>query len=148
MRPDLRRTAERLGLDRRTIRWFEAHGHLQRLALTEREIRARLYRAHLAHLRLDGAGDPIAPGSTTSKAIRGREGTTMEKATTRIRWLLLLVVCATALVPTAVAPGLPEQRSAPPNEDRPTPKPIPEQPMPEEPLPVGGAPQAALFSPA
>lgn len=67
----------------------------------------------------------------------------MEKARTRIRALLLLVVCATALVLTAVALAWPEQRSAPPTEHRPTPK-----PMSEEPLPVGGASQAALNSPA
>jgi hypothetical protein len=67
MRPEPRRTAERLGLDRRTIRWLEAHGLLQRLALTEPEIRARLYHAHLAHLRSEGAGDPVAPGSATPK---------------------------------------------------------------------------------
>ncbi len=39
----------------------------------------------------------------------------MEKARTRIRGLLLLVVCATALVLTAVALAWPEQRSAPPD---------------------------------
>jgi hypothetical protein len=66
----------------------------------------------------------------------------MGKATTRIRGLLLLVVCAAALGLTAVALAWPEQRSAP-NEHRPTPK-----PMSDEPLPVGGASQAALFSPA
>jgi hypothetical protein len=31
-----------LGLDQRTIRWLEAHGHLERLALTEPQIHARL----------------------------------------------------------------------------------------------------------
>jgi hypothetical protein len=67
----------------------------------------------------------------------------MEKATTRIRGLLLLVACASALVLTAVALAWPEQRSAPPSEHRPTPNAIP-----EEPPPVGGASQAALFSPA
>jgi hypothetical protein len=50
MRPEPRRTAERLGLDQGAIRWLEVHGHLQRLALSEPEIRARLYHAHLAHL--------------------------------------------------------------------------------------------------
>ena len=74
MRPEPRRTAERLGLDQRTIRWLEAHGHLQRLALTETEVRARLFQAHLTHLRSANTGDRVAPGSTTSKAIRGREG--------------------------------------------------------------------------
>ncbi len=66
----------------------------------------------------------------------------MEKATTRIRGLLLMVVFATALVLTAVALAWPEQGSAPPTEHRPTPT-----PMSEEPLPVGGASQAGLFSP-
>ena len=94
MRTEPGRTAERLGLDQRTIRWLEEHGQLQQLAPTEPEIRARLYNAHLAYLRPEGAGDPVAPGSATSKALRGREGTTMEKATTRIRGLLLLLACA------------------------------------------------------
>ena len=49
MRPEPRRTAERLGLDQRTIRWLEAHGCLQRLGLTEPEIRARLYHAARRH---------------------------------------------------------------------------------------------------
>jgi len=66
----------------------------------------------------------------------------MEKVTTRIRGLLLLVVCATALVLTAVALAWPEQKSAPPTEHRPTPKPIPEE------LRGGGASQAGLFSAA
>ena len=56
MRPEPRKTAERLGLDQGTIRWLEAHGRLQRLSLTETEIHARLYHAHLAHLRSEGVG--------------------------------------------------------------------------------------------
>jgi hypothetical protein len=148
MRSETWKTAERMGLDERTIRWLETHGHLQRLALTEPEIHARLYHAHLAHLRSTGVGESVAPGSAISNARRGRGGKKMEKATTRIRGLLLLIACATGLALTAVALAWPEQRSAPANEHRPTPKPIPEQPMPEEPLPVGGASQAALFSPA
>ena len=67
----------------------------------------------------------------------------MEKVRTRTRGLLLLIVCATALVLTAVALAWPDQKSAPSSEHRPVPKPTA-----EEPLPVGGASQAALFSPA
>ena len=66
MHPELRKTAERLGLDQRTIRWLEAHGHLERLALTEPQIHARLYHAHLAYLRSQGAGDTVEPGSATA----------------------------------------------------------------------------------
>ena len=66
MRPEPRRTAARLGLDQRTIRWLEAHGYLQRLALNEPEIRVRLYLAHLAHLRSQAAGEPDRRGSVTS----------------------------------------------------------------------------------
>ena len=69
----------------------------------------------------------------------------MKNATTRIRWLLLLLACAPALVLTAVALAWPKQRSGPANEHRPTPKPIPEQPIPEQPLPVGGASPSDLF---
>ena len=60
MHHDPRRAAERLGIDQRTIRRLETHGHLQRLALTEPEIRARLYHAYLSHLRAQGTGDPAA----------------------------------------------------------------------------------------
>jgi hypothetical protein len=42
MHPEPQKTAERLGLDQRTIRWLEANGHLERLALTEPQIHARL----------------------------------------------------------------------------------------------------------
>ena len=68
MRPP-RRTAERLGLDQRTIGWLEAHGHLERLARTEPEIRARLYHAHLAHLGSEGAGEPVAPDPRPRKPV-------------------------------------------------------------------------------
>ena len=60
MRPEPRKTAERLGLDQGTIRWLDAHGRLQGLSLTEPEIRARLYHAHLAHVRSESAGDPAS----------------------------------------------------------------------------------------
>jgi hypothetical protein len=48
LEPD--RVAERLGLDPATIGRLQALGHLNRLALTDRQIRARLYDAHLVHL--------------------------------------------------------------------------------------------------
>jgi hypothetical protein len=66
MRPEPRRTAERLGLDQAAIRWLEAHGHLQRLALSEPEIRARLYHAHLAHLL-----PRTIPGSRATRSFDG-----------------------------------------------------------------------------
>ena len=51
MRPEPQQVAARLGLDEPTIRRLKARGHLCLLAQTESEIRARLYHAHLAHLR-------------------------------------------------------------------------------------------------
>jgi hypothetical protein len=51
MRTEPERVAARLGLDGRTIRRLRARGHLSRLALSEQEIRERLYQAHLAYLR-------------------------------------------------------------------------------------------------
>jgi hypothetical protein len=42
--------AARLGLDETTVARLRAHGQLERLALTQPEIRERLYRAHLAYL--------------------------------------------------------------------------------------------------
>jgi hypothetical protein len=50
MRLEPERVAERLGLDPATIGRLQALGHLDRLALTDRQIRARLYNAHLVHL--------------------------------------------------------------------------------------------------
>lgn len=50
MQPQPDRVAARLGLDEPTIARLRARGRLERLALTEPEIRERLYRAHLAHL--------------------------------------------------------------------------------------------------
>jgi hypothetical protein len=49
MRPKPHSVAARLGLDEPCIRRLQARGHLCRLALTELEIRERLYHAHLAH---------------------------------------------------------------------------------------------------
>ena len=59
MRPKPHRVAVRLGLDEATIGRLQARGYLGRLALTEPEIRERLYRAHLAYLltRVGGKGD-------------------------------------------------------------------------------------------
>ncbi len=53
MQPHPDRVAARLGLDEATMARLRARGQLERLALTEPEIRERLYRAraHLAHLR-------------------------------------------------------------------------------------------------
>jgi hypothetical protein len=51
MRPEQNEVAARLGLDRSTIGRLRGRGYLSRLALTEPEIRQRLYRAHLKYLR-------------------------------------------------------------------------------------------------
>jgi hypothetical protein len=51
MQPRSERVATRLGLDETTIARLQARGQLERLALTEPDIRERLYRAHLAYLR-------------------------------------------------------------------------------------------------
>ena len=73
MRPEPRRTAERLGLDQRTIRWLEAHGHLRRLALTEPEIRARLYRAACRHCERGAVGAEGCSYGQPSCESRGRQ---------------------------------------------------------------------------
>jgi hypothetical protein len=52
MRPEADRVVARLGLDETAIARLRARGRLERLALTEPEIRERLYRAHLAYLRM------------------------------------------------------------------------------------------------
>ncbi len=49
MQPEPHRVAARLGFDDTTIGRLAARGYLHRLALTEPQIRARLYRAHLAY---------------------------------------------------------------------------------------------------
>ena len=51
MRPEPHQVAVRLGLGEATIGRLQALGYLGRLALSEPEIRERLYRAHLAYLR-------------------------------------------------------------------------------------------------
>ena len=56
MQPEPHRVAARLGLDEPTIGRLEARGHLRRLALTEPQIRARLYCAHLAFLLARAGG--------------------------------------------------------------------------------------------
>jgi hypothetical protein len=45
-----KRTAKRLGLTDAVICRLQAHGHLERLALTADELDARIYRAHLDYL--------------------------------------------------------------------------------------------------
>jgi hypothetical protein len=50
---DAERIAKRLGLTDAVIRRLQANGYLQRLALTAPELDARIYRAHLAHLKPD-----------------------------------------------------------------------------------------------
>lgn len=53
MRSQPHSVAARLGLDGTTIHRLQARGHLPRLALTEPEIRKRLYHAHLAEVQRD-----------------------------------------------------------------------------------------------
>ncbi len=56
MHPEPQRVAARLGIDEPTIRRLAAGGYLSRLALTEPQIRARLYHGNLAHLRRHADG--------------------------------------------------------------------------------------------
>jgi hypothetical protein len=65
MGPDPHRVATRLGLDEATIARLETRGHLTRLEVTEREIRERLFRAHLAHLLRRVGGGQGVRGRTT-----------------------------------------------------------------------------------
>jgi hypothetical protein len=51
MRPEAHVVTARMGLDGRTIRRLRARGYLSRLALSEQEIRERLYSAHIRYLR-------------------------------------------------------------------------------------------------
>jgi hypothetical protein len=46
MQPEPHRVAARLGFDETTIDRLAARGHLRRLALTDSQIRGRLYQAH------------------------------------------------------------------------------------------------------
>ena len=48
--------AKQLGLPEALIRWLEARGQLQRLALATTEIRERLYNAHRAFVLADRSG--------------------------------------------------------------------------------------------
>jgi hypothetical protein len=57
MRPEPSEVAKRLGFGEITIARLEGRGRLSRLALTEAEIRERLYHAHLAHLLLPAGGN-------------------------------------------------------------------------------------------
>jgi hypothetical protein len=50
-RHDANRIARRLGLPQEAVRTLQRHGLLQRLDLDEHELRRRLWRGHLAHLR-------------------------------------------------------------------------------------------------
>ncbi len=43
--------AERLGVPQEAVRNVQRHGFLRRLDLDDREIRERLWRAHLAYIR-------------------------------------------------------------------------------------------------
>jgi hypothetical protein len=65
MRPKPHRVAVRLGLDEATIGRLQARGYLGRLALTEPEIRERLYRAHLAYLLTRAGGKGHSRRRTT-----------------------------------------------------------------------------------
>ena len=57
MQPEPHRVAARLGFDETTIGRLAARGHLRRLALTEPQIRARLYRGHMAYLLACAGGE-------------------------------------------------------------------------------------------
>ena len=75
-----RAIAELLGLPQEAVRDLQRHGFLRRLDLDEREIRQRLWWAHLGHLRkarlsLPAAGrrDP-APGDSGLSSVPGPVG--------------------------------------------------------------------------
>ena len=53
--------AARLGLPPEAVRTLQRHGLLRRLDLDQHELRQRLWRGHLAHLRRaeGGAGQPL-----------------------------------------------------------------------------------------
>ena len=51
MATDVRTIAVRLGIEPALVRRLQARGYLLRLDLTEREIRERLFRAHLRFAR-------------------------------------------------------------------------------------------------
>jgi len=51
---DARTIAERLGLPQEAVRKLQRYGFLRRLDLDEREIRERLWRGHVAHVRRPG----------------------------------------------------------------------------------------------
>jgi hypothetical protein len=54
--------AKRLGLTDEVICQLQAHGYLQRLAVTAHELDARIYRAHLAHLNAASFATVDEPG--------------------------------------------------------------------------------------
>jgi len=57
---DANEIAKRLGLPPEAVRTLQRHGFLRRLDLDQHELRQRLWRGHLAHLRRAkvGAGGP------------------------------------------------------------------------------------------
>ena len=65
MNSDPHRVAARLGLDATTIGRLQERGHLSRLALTEPEIRERLYRAYLLYAFTQAGGKGGVPRRTT-----------------------------------------------------------------------------------
>lgn len=77
MQPHPDQVAARLGLDETTIARLQARGQLERLALTQPEIREHLYRAHLAYLHAQrrstqGSGRANVAGSTDWIEYRAR----------------------------------------------------------------------------
>jgi hypothetical protein len=81
MRTEPRQVAARLGLAETTIDRLQARGLLSRLAVTEREIRERLYRAHVAHVLTRSSG----------------EGGGGERSVRFIRWPLCVLVALLAI---------------------------------------------------
>ena len=53
---DPRSVAARLGFDTAVIRRLDSHGHLAKLALSDAEIRRRLYQGHRAHQQTPNGG--------------------------------------------------------------------------------------------
>ena len=66
---DAERIAKRLGLTDAVICQLQAHGYLQRLALTAPELDARIYRGHLAYLE-----QPAQPPGIPTRPVNGLLG--------------------------------------------------------------------------
>jgi hypothetical protein len=81
MQPEPHRVAARLGFDEATISRLAARGHLRRLALTEPQIRARLYRAYTAYLLAAQEEKEASTLGLTKPTLRNSRSTSTRPAT-------------------------------------------------------------------